>query len=92
MKLKPKKFELFQLKVDFLGRTVSKQGVELEFRGIKAVADWAVTTSVKEVEQFCGLANYNRMFIQDFARMAVPCNKSRQEGNILLRYGATKGF
>jgi RNA:NAD 2'-phosphotransferase (TPT1/KptA family) len=72
MKLKPKKCELFQIKVDFLGRTVSEKGVELSRDGIKAVADWPVPTSVKEVEQFCGLANYNRMFIQDFARMAAP--------------------
>ena len=72
LKLKPKKCVLFQKKVDFLGRIVSEEGIKLSETDIKAVLDWPVPQSTREVEQFLGLANYHRNFIKNFSRIAVP--------------------
>ncbi|MCG7869674.1 MAG: retroviral-like aspartic protease family protein, partial [Candidatus Thiodiazotropha taylori] len=72
LKLKPKKCVLFQRKVDFLGRLVSEEGIELSETDIKTVLDWPAPQCTREVEQFLGLANYHRNFIKDFARIAVP--------------------
>ena len=73
LKLKPKKCILFQKQVDFLGRIVSESGIKLSNTDIKAVLDWPVPQSTREVEQFVGLANYHRTFIKNFAALQFPC-------------------
>ena len=72
LKLKPKKCVLFHRRIDFLGRFISEDGIELAETDIKAVLDWPVPQSTREVEQFLGLANYHRNFIKNFSRIAVP--------------------
>ena len=67
LKLKPKKCHLFQKKVPFLGRIVSKDGVQVDPEKIKAVAKYPQPKNTKEVEKFLGFANYHREFIERFA-------------------------
>ena len=70
LKLKPKKCELFQQQVEFLGRVVSKNGMAMAISQeyTKVVEDWPAPTSSKEVERFVGFANYHRSCIKDYAR------------------------
>ena len=70
--LKPKKCVLFQEEVEFLGRQVSNQGLSLSQENIKAVIDWPLPKTTREVEQFLGLVNYHRLFLKDLAKIAVP--------------------
>ncbi len=63
---------MFQKKVEFLGRWIGPQGLEVTTPNIQAVADWPVPTSTKDVERFLGLVNYHRSFIKDYARIAIP--------------------
>jgi len=72
LKLKPKKCELFQKQVEFLGRVVSRGGVAVKPESLMAVKGWPTPRKVKEVESFLGFANYHRGFIQDYAKMANP--------------------
>ena len=37
-----------------------------------AVKEWVAPTTVNEVQQFLGLANYYRRFIRDYAVVASP--------------------
>jgi hypothetical protein len=67
LKLKPAKCELFQHKVEFLGRTVGPEGLGLSSNDVRVVVDWPVPTCSKDVERFLGLVNYHRMFISDYA-------------------------
>ena len=39
------------------------------------VEEWPIPTKIQEVQQFLGLANYYRRFIQNFAIIAVPLHK-----------------
>ena len=75
LKLKPKKRVLFQKQVNFLGRIVSENKIKLSNTDIKAVLDWPIPQSTREVEQILGLVNYHRTFIKNFARIAVPLYK-----------------
>jgi hypothetical protein len=72
LKFKPKKCELFQTRVEFLGRQVSRYGIEMGDAYISAVREWAVPSNVKEVERFLGFANYHRAFIAWYAELTVP--------------------
>ena len=72
LKLKPRKCVLFQRKVEFLGRDIDQNGMQLKDEHVKAVRDWPVPQNTKQVEQFLGLVNYHRAFIKDHALVAAP--------------------
>ena len=72
LKLKPKKCIFFQKKVQFLGRMVSNDSLEMSEADIEVVKNWPVPTCSKDVERFLGLANYHRAFLSDFAETACP--------------------
>ena len=44
--------------------------IKIEEEKVKAVLDWPVPKSVKEVQKFLELANYYRRFVKDFAKIA----------------------
>ncbi len=68
LKLKPKKCELFQRRVEFLGRIVGPDGLELKQSDIQVVLNWPRPSCTKDVEKFLGFVNYHRSFIIDYAR------------------------
>ena len=58
LKFKPKKCALFQRRVEFLGRQVNPQGVDMGDSYMEAARDWAPTRSTKDVDRFLGFDNY----------------------------------
>ena len=54
LKLKASKMILFQKSVKFLGHEVSQQGVDTDKDKIKAIQDWPVPRTVKQVRSFVG--------------------------------------
>ena len=56
----------------FLGRTVNKSGLGIGQHYINTIEKWPIPTCTKDVERFCGFANYHRNFIQGFANMTTP--------------------
>ena len=67
LKLKPKKCKLLHTEVEFLGRTVSNQGIRITPQKMDAIKNWPVPTTKKELESFLGYANYHRAHIQGYA-------------------------
>lgn len=63
---------MFKPEVEFLGRTVNKNGLGIGWNYIDTINKWPIPACTKGVERFCGFANYHRNFIQGFAEMAVP--------------------
>ena len=72
LKLKPKKCELFQREVIFLGHRVSGEGVAPNPAKIQEVQGWATPADRKQLESFLGLANYYREYVKGFAEVAAP--------------------
>jgi hypothetical protein len=72
LKLKPKKCELFQKEVEFLGRVVGPIGMHIEPGYVKDIKDWPRPKNKKEVERFLGFTNYHRAFIEEYTQMALP--------------------
>ena len=70
--VKAEKCLFFQQSVSFLGHRISMSGVEIESDRIAAVHNWPTPTTVKEVQQCLGFANYYRRMIRGFDKVAAP--------------------
>ena len=72
IKIKPKKCQLFQQSVKYLGYVVSAQGIHTDPEKIAVVQNWPQPNNVKQLRQFLGFASYYRKFIHQFAQIATP--------------------
>ena len=75
LKLQPRKCGFCLPEVGFLGHIVSATGVSTDPSKTEKVAEWPVPSTKREVQQFLGLANYYRKFVQDFASIAKPLHR-----------------
>ena len=73
--LKPSKCVFFQTEVNYLGHVISRNGISTDPAKISQVEKWPAPQSVKEVQQFLGLASYYRRFVRDFASVARPLHR-----------------
>ena len=72
LKLKPKKCHLFRRSVEFLGRLVNPEGIQITDTKLQTIRDWPIPTNKKEVQTFLGFMNYHREFIPQFSSIANP--------------------
>lgn len=80
LKIQLDKTELFRKEVAFLGHVVSQRGIEPNPEKIKAVKEYPIPTTSKEIKQFLGLAGFYRKFIKDFAKIAFPMTRCLKKG------------
>ncbi len=66
------KCSFFQPAVDFLGHTVSAQGISMDAHKVKAILDWPQPADVKELRSFLGLAAYYMKFVSHHAAITAP--------------------
>ena len=72
LKLSPRKCQLLQPKVGFLGHVVSADSITPNADNVSKLAKWPQPSTVKEVRSFLGLASSYRRFIKDFSKIAHP--------------------
>ena len=72
LKLKPGKCTFAQEQVDYLGHTLSAEGVRPNRAKVVAVRDFPKPKSSKEVKSFLGLVNFYRRHLPNFAVIARP--------------------
>ena len=74
IKLKPRKCELFQNKVKYLGHIVSKEGYCIDTCNVKAINAIKENKpkTVGDVRKILGLLNYYRKYIENFSQLAAP--------------------
>ena len=80
LRLKESKCELHVQETEFLGHWITTKGIEMEKSKVKAILDWPTPKNVKEVQQFAGLINYYRRFIQDYSRTMTPLFEITKKG------------
>ena len=80
LKLKPKKCELLQTRVKYLGHLVSPDGIATDPEKVEAIKEWPPPTCVKELQAFLGTAGYYRQYLPDFATVAKPLHHLVSKG------------
>lgn len=70
--LRPSKCTFFARKIEFLGHTVSENGIMPGTCKINAVVNFPTPTSITEVRSFLGLTGFFRKFVQNYALIAKP--------------------
>ena len=75
LRLQPSKCQLFRKEVDYLGHTVSAQGVSPMKEYVKDVQDWPMPTTKSEARTWIGKINYYRRFIKNYSAIAAPWTK-----------------
>jgi transposase InsO family protein len=79
----PDKCKWHQEEVEFLGCMVGKNGVRMSEDKIKVVREWPTPKTVKDIQSFLGFVNFNRQFIKDFSKIAIPLTELTKKGTIL---------
>ena len=72
LKLKPRKCEFGQVKIQFLGHLVIKKGLQPLPDTCKTVQEFPRPKTIKQVLSFWGLSGYFRCFVKDHSTKATP--------------------
>jgi len=80
LKLQLDKCEFLKKQTDFLGHTISPEGIRPNKDKIKAIEQFPIPKSSKEIKSFLGLCGYYRKFIPDFAKIAKPMTVFLKKG------------
>ncbi|RAL58494.1 hypothetical protein DID88_005198 [Monilinia fructigena] len=68
---KPSKCEFHVTETEFLGFTVSSQGLKMSKDKVKAVLEWKQPNTIKELQSFLGFVNFYRRFIRGYSGIAT---------------------
>ena len=79
LRLKLKKCKFFQTEARVLGFYVTRNGLKMDPKKIKAITEWPRPKDGKGIQRFMGAANFNRDFSEEFARIAAPLDECRND-------------
>jgi transposase InsO family protein len=68
----PAKCDFFTDRVDFLGFVVDATGTHMDPERVKAIAEWPIPQSYRDIQVFLGFANFYRRFIEGYSEIASP--------------------
>ena len=95
LKLSPFKCEFCVSQINFLGHTISKDGISTDVNKIKAIKEWKKPVTENELVSFLGFCSYYRKFIKGFAELTYSleqiCRKKSKD-KIVWNNRAEKDF
>lgn len=69
------KSEFYTKKTKYLGLVISTEGLSMDPEKIKAIVTWNAPTTVKELQQFLGFANFYRRLIRNYSGEIEPLTR-----------------
>ena len=82
--LKAKKYYFGYAEIDFVGKVLSEEGLQMFQAKIRSVLDFPKPVIAKQLKSFLGLVNYFRDFISNQSSIVHPLRQ------LLLNYNKTK--
>lgn len=79
-KIQLDKSEFLKKEVAYLGHIVTPFGVKPNPDKIRAIKNYPIPKTTKEIKGFLGLLGYYRKFIRDFAKITKPITKCLKKG------------
>lgn len=73
------KVKFFCKEISFLGNLISYNTVTIDPSRIKALLDYKIPKTAKEVSRFVGMCNFFSKFIENYAGICVPLNQLRRK-------------
>jgi hypothetical protein len=89
---KPSKCFFGVKEVEYLGHIVSHEGVKVDPNKIKAMMDWPIPKTLKNLRGFLGLKGYYRKFFQNYGRIATHLMALTKKDAFSWTPKATKDF
>lgn len=82
-KIQLDKSEFLRREVAYLGHVVTPSGVKPNPDKIKAIKNYPIPKTTKQIKGFLGLLGYYRRFINNFAKLTKPLTKCLKKGAII---------
>ncbi|MGR0202213.1 hypothetical protein, partial [Klebsiella pneumoniae] len=80
LKLSSQKSLLGQSQINFLGHTISGEGIAPDKGKVEAISRMVIPRDVKGIRRLLGTLNYYRRFIPEMAEYLVPLNNLLKKG------------
>jgi hypothetical protein len=89
---KPSKCFFGVKEVDYLGHIVSHEGFKVDPNKIKAMMDWTIPKTLKNLRGFLGLTGYYHKFVRHYGRITSPLTTLTKKDAFSWTPEATKAF
>jgi hypothetical protein len=80
LKLRKEKCDFMSREVKYLGHVLTINGLMPQKDKIEAIMSFKIPKTVKQLQNFLGLAYYYRKFIKDFSKIASPLFRNTEKG------------
>ena len=64
-----------QTEMEFLGFVATTDGLKMDPKKVEAIVSWEAPKTVRDVQCFLGFANFYRIFIKNYSRVAAPLTR-----------------
>lgn len=78
--------------VEYLGHVISKEGVKVDPKKIKAINEWPQPKNISKLRGFLGLTGYYRRFIKNYAHLIAPLTNLLKKNSFQWNDEAGKCF
>ena len=85
------KCSFYQDRLHFLGFVVSREGISMDPERVRAIAEWPIPRTYRDIQVFLGFCNFYRRFIYRYSSIAAPLNhllkgsvKGKKPGSVEL--------
>lgn len=74
------KCSFFQKEIQYLGHTISREGISMDAGKVEAILSWPAPRNAKEVRSFMGLVGYYRRFMEGFSKITSSMTNLQKKG------------